>query len=74
MSGSLLGYRAMWSRLSQMHGLSVRRLEVACGFPYTYIHSTLLPRDTAMMMLSLMDPVGTASRKRRRLLRSKVGR
>ena len=71
-SGGLLGYRCMWSRLNLTHGLSVRRLV------FSYIRNVHYCniRDTAMMMLSVMDPDGTESRRtrrlRRRVYRSKV--
>ena len=56
----------MWTRLNQTHGLSVRRsaLLFCDHFDLGFSHS-----DTAMMMLSIIDPVGSENRKRRKLQR-----
>ena len=64
-SGGLLVHRSMYSRLNLTHGLSVRRFVVQyiLQSSTSYLHV----RDTAMMMVSVMDPPGTESRQKSRL-------
>ena len=71
-SGSLLGYRTMWTRLRLTRQLNVRRYDEVLLMLHAIVAKLLvhyLYRDTVMMLLRVLDSQGSNERVKRRLQR-----